>query len=199
MDESVLRAMAKWPAVPNVYGWLRLDRRGNWLLKGDRIANPGITAFIGRNYASDDQGRWFFQNGPQRVFVTLEYTPFVVGISAEGQAVLQAQTGQGVDRVTGAWIDETGSILVRCGAGIGVVNDRDLVRILSMIKDIRGQDAKEDMLGRALDSESRRHATGLYFDYRAHKVPIGRIHAGEVPLKFGFDPAPKPAPGEPEC
>jgi hypothetical protein len=199
MDESVLRAMAKWPAVPNVYGWLTLDRRGNWLLKGDRIANAGITAFIGRNYASDDQGRWFFQNGPQRVFVALQYTPFVVGISAESPAALQAHTGLGVDRVTGAWVDETGSILVRWGAGIGVVDDRDLARILSMITDIRGQDANEDMLARALDPESRRHATGLYFEYMAHKVPIGRIHAGEVALKFGFDPTPRPAPGEPEC
>jgi hypothetical protein len=62
MDPIVIQAMAKWPAVPNVYGWLRLDRRGGWLIKGDRIANAGVTAFIGRNYAADERGRWFFQN-----------------------------------------------------------------------------------------------------------------------------------------
>src|SRR5262245_10851898 len=78
MDDAVVRAMAKWPNVPNVYGWLNLDRRGNWMIKGDRIANEGVTAFIGRNYAPDEQGRWYFQNGPQRVFVTLDYTPFVI-------------------------------------------------------------------------------------------------------------------------
>ncbi|HET8728586.1 MAG TPA: DUF2946 family protein, partial [Alphaproteobacteria bacterium] len=32
MDESVLRAMTKWPNVPAVYGWLQLDQRGNWLI-----------------------------------------------------------------------------------------------------------------------------------------------------------------------
>ena len=27
MDDAVLRSMAKWPNVPDVYGWLSLDRR----------------------------------------------------------------------------------------------------------------------------------------------------------------------------
>jgi len=39
VDEAVLRSIAKWPNVPAVYGWLKLDRRGNWLIKGERIAN----------------------------------------------------------------------------------------------------------------------------------------------------------------
>ena len=58
MDDAVLRSMAKWPNVPAVYGWLRLDRRGNWLLKGERINNPAIVECIGRNYEPDAQGRW---------------------------------------------------------------------------------------------------------------------------------------------
>ena len=57
MDESVLQAIAKWPNVPAVYGWLELDRRGRWLIKGDRIANPAVTGFIGRNYAADERDR----------------------------------------------------------------------------------------------------------------------------------------------
>src|ERR687884_636735 len=77
MDDRVLRGMAKWPNVPAVYGWLGLDRRGNWLLKSEPITNPVITAFISRNYERDGHGRWFFQNGPQRVFVALAYTPHV--------------------------------------------------------------------------------------------------------------------------
>jgi hypothetical protein len=31
--------------------------------------------FIQRNYDHDAQGQWFFQNGPQRVYVELEATP----------------------------------------------------------------------------------------------------------------------------
>ena len=77
MDEIVKQGMAKWPNVPSVYGWLSLDRRGNWLIKGERIANPIVADFIGRNYEHDEKGRWFFQNGPQRVFISLDYTPYV--------------------------------------------------------------------------------------------------------------------------
>jgi len=39
----------------------------------------------------------------------------------------------------------------------------------------------------------------VYFDYAGNRVPIGRIQAGEVAQKFGFDPAPRPAEGEPDC
>jgi len=77
MDEIVARAIAKWPNVPAVYGWLSLDRRGNWAIKGERIRNRLVAEFIARNYGHDAQGRWFFQNGPQRVFVQLAYTPLV--------------------------------------------------------------------------------------------------------------------------
>jgi len=57
MDEIVLRAIAKWPDVPSVYNWLRLDRRGNWLVKGERIGNAAVVEFIGRNYEQDAQRR----------------------------------------------------------------------------------------------------------------------------------------------
>src|SRR5947207_11971409 len=78
MDELVARSLAKWPNVPAVYGWLALDRRGNWRIKGQRISNAALREFIARNYECDAQGRWFFQNGPQRVYVTLAHTPLEV-------------------------------------------------------------------------------------------------------------------------
>ena len=71
MDPMVLRSMAKWPDVPDVYGWLSLDRRGNWLLKGERIGNQALRDFISRNYQPDKRGCWYFQNGPQRVLCDL--------------------------------------------------------------------------------------------------------------------------------
>ena len=37
MDEMVARSLAKWPNVPAVFGWLELDRRGNWRIKGEKI------------------------------------------------------------------------------------------------------------------------------------------------------------------
>jgi hypothetical protein len=58
MDEIVLRGMARWPGVPKVYGWLALDRRGEWRLKNpasgafERVGNRALREFIGRNYAA---------------------------------------------------------------------------------------------------------------------------------------------------
>jgi hypothetical protein len=199
MDPIVIQAMAKWPSVPNVYGWLRLDRRGRWLLKGDRIANTGMTAFIGRNYAADERGRWFFQNGPQRVFVTLEYTPFVVKTAGDASTALETHAGQSIAKISGAWVDGTGSLLLRWAAGLGVLNDRDLTTVSKLFTDLHGKPISDAVLARAFDAEARRHATGVYVDYAGSRVPIGRIQAGEVAQKFGFDPAPKPAEGEPEC
>ena len=49
MDALVARSMAKWPNVPAVYGWLELDRRGSWRIKGERIGHRGLCDFIARN------------------------------------------------------------------------------------------------------------------------------------------------------
>jgi len=191
--------MAKWPDVPNVFGWLQLDRRGNWLIKGERIANTGVTDFIGRNYAEDEQGRWFFQNGPQRVFVELEYTPFVVRTAGDASTALETHIGQPIATVSGAWADDSGSLLLRWGTGVGVLNDRDLATVASLFTDLHGKPISDTLLARAFDTEARRHATGVYVTYGDKRVPVGRIRAGEVAQKFGFDPAPRPAEGEPEC
>ena len=95
MDDIVKQAMLKWPNVPHCYGWLGLDARGNWYMrddgaqaqggftsgapgaKGSRLEHAKLIDFIQRNYACDDAGMWYFQNGPQRVFVELDITPWI--------------------------------------------------------------------------------------------------------------------------
>ena len=124
MDEIVVRSMAKWPDVPEVYGWLSLDRRGNWRIKAEKIGNLALREFIARNYQPDARGRWYFQNGPQRVFVQLAYTPLVVHF--EGDALVDHcgrpfEPGQ-------AYLDEEGSLLIAGKAGISLLDDRDLAR-----------------------------------------------------------------------
>jgi hypothetical protein len=123
MDEMVARSLAKWPNVPAVYGWLALDRRGNWRIKGERIGNAALRDFIGRNYSADERGRWYFQNGPQRVFVDLAYTPLVVHL--EGGALVD-QCGRTFSPVE-TYQDDEGSVLVAGEGGkIALVDDRDL-------------------------------------------------------------------------
>ncbi|MEN9551441.1 MAG: hypothetical protein RI896_1382, partial [Pseudomonadota bacterium] len=66
MDDLVKQAMAKWPNVPDCYGWLGLDERGHWYLrddaaqasgsfqsgaKGSLLRHDKLIEFIHRNYA----------------------------------------------------------------------------------------------------------------------------------------------------
>ena len=58
-------------------------------LADQRASGSAIRAlreFISRNYQADARGRWYFQNGPQRVFVSLAYTPLVIRF--EGEALV---------------------------------------------------------------------------------------------------------------
>jgi hypothetical protein len=196
MDDSVLRALAKWPDVPAAYGWLALDRRGNWSIKGERIGNPALVDFIGRNYGHDERGRWFFQNGPQSVFVRLEYTPYVLrtGRAASG-LTLRTHTGMPA-WPRAAWLDDAGSLLVAFGDSVGVVHGHDLAETLSFLRDARGAALPDDAL-EALLQASEAPAVVLAMD--GGTVPVGRIEATALPERFGFDPEPRPAPGEPEC
>jgi len=124
MDEIVARSLAKWPNVPAVYGWLELDRRGNWLIKGSRITNHALREFIARNYECDERGRWYFQNGPQRVFVKLAYTPFVA--HHDGQRLVDHCGGELEALET--FLDDEGSVLIRGSRGVALLDDRDLER-----------------------------------------------------------------------
>ena len=203
MDEIVIRAMQKWPSVPNVFGWLRLDRRGNWLSRAasratasrlfDRISNAAVIEFIGRNYAHDGTGRWFFQNGPQRVFVTLEYTPFVYRLRGDRES-LETHTGLAAAEVRGAWIDDAGMLVVETELGPGVLLDRDLPTLLDRIETASGPASEESLA--ALTAGA---LPDLTLDLGLRRIPLSAIVAAEVPARFGFDADPRPAPGEPEC
>lgn len=125
MDEIVARSLAKWPNVPAVYGWLSLDRRGQWRIKGERIANVALREFIARNYESDPQGRWFFQNGPQRVYVRLDYTPLVVHF--EGEALLDHRGRPFSPKAM--FLDDLGSVVCAGEGTAALVDDRDLARL----------------------------------------------------------------------
>jgi hypothetical protein len=124
MDALVAQAMAKWPNVPAVYGWLSLDRRGNWRIKGERIANQALRDFISRNYESDSAGRWYFQNGPQRVYVTLDYTPLVVHYDGDE---LRDHCGRPF-AARETYLDDEGSVLLAGEDTVALLDDRDLAR-----------------------------------------------------------------------
>lgn len=97
MDESVKAAMARWPDVPGVDGFLRLDADGRWHIPDGRVSHPSFVEFINRNYEHDrDSGRWYFQNGPQRVWATPDATAVIVTAAAIVNGVVAATTHHGL-------------------------------------------------------------------------------------------------------
>lgn len=197
MDDIVLRGMAKWPNVPAVYGWLSLDRRGQWHIKGESIGNPIVSAFISRNYERDRNGCWFFQNGPQRVFVALEYTPLVYrAVSAENAPLaLESHTRARVTSVTGAWVDENGALLIETEQGIGLVDDRDLESLLPAFIDTNGNALPEDALGELMQLLQQDREAPLWLKYGESNVKVEPVQSEAVPARFGFTAQPA-APGE---
>ncbi len=148
MDEIVLKSLAKWPNVPHCYGWLGLDARGDWYMrddraqaagpfaaadggnrqsKGSRLQHDGLIAFIQRNYAADASGQWFFQNGPQRVYVALEATPWIWRLRDDGPAGIHvaAHSGQQTE-VRRCLLDEAGRVYLVTPMGVGLVHSQDV-------------------------------------------------------------------------
>lgn len=140
MDDIVKAALRKWPNVPHCYGWLALDARGQWFMrderiqragpfprvKGSRIDHPKLLEFIGRNYDHDEAGCWFFQNGPQRVYVELEAAPWVWRLAGDdGVAGLTSHTGVAAS-VHSTWLDERGRLFVDTERGLGIVHTQDM-------------------------------------------------------------------------
>ena len=140
MDEIVEAALRKWPNVPHCYDWLALDARGDWYMrderiqaagpypkvKGSRILHEKLLGFIQRNYACDPEGCWFFQNGPQRVYVELECTPWVWRVDRlpTGGWAVSSHTGRPAQALS-SWLDETGRLFLHADLGFGLVHSLD--------------------------------------------------------------------------
>jgi len=200
MDEIVLRAMRRWPDVPAVYGWLNLDRRGNWSIKGERVTHPGLQQFIARNYVSDAHGRWFFQNGPQRVFVTLAYAPYVYRTRALAGALvgLTAHTGVEARTPRAAWLDEQGTVLVQSELGLGTIHDLDLGELARCVHTADSAGGEDDALEQLLTAVGSRARLGQ-LSLAGALLPLSPIRSVEVPSRFGYVLNPRPAAGEAEC
>jgi hypothetical protein len=199
MDKIVARAIAKWPNVPAVYGWLSLDRRGNWAIKGERIRNRLVAEFIARNYDHDEQGRWFFQNGPQRVFVQLAYTPLVYRTGPGDDLTFVSHTGQPAEQVRQVWLDEQGALLIETELGIGVLHDQDLWEALAHLTLRDGTPLPESALEQYFDEDAVVAAPPAQLQTPSGSAPLSTIRAAAVAQRFRFDPDPRPAPGDPEC
>ncbi|WP_076593496.1 DUF2946 family protein [Herminiimonas arsenitoxidans] len=197
MDAIVAQALAKWPNVPHCYGWLALDARGNWRMRnehaqqnnlpGDKIVHLALIGFINRNYACDEQGRWYFQNGPQRVYVDLEVTPYIAHTEPAHGFVLQ--TGQHLLNIEAAYLSDQGRLFLQSNDGIALLDDRDMAQCLSQLRLNDSAIADEQLLAWLEQGGTSGHVTLQYAD---KEVSVNYIADAAVSEQFHFVRLPRP-------
>ena len=204
MDEQVLRSLIKWPNVPDCYGWLALDRRGQWRmvdeyaqqhhLPGKLIDHVALNEFISRNYASDMAGRYFFQNGPQRVFITLAATPWIVRIiPSESSAQMMTQCHSQMTP-SGALSDEQGNIYIVGSTQQTVFQDIEnqpfAVKVMPAVALLHDHDL--DHFSELATLREEACSFGGSWTWHGQLLPLDPIHSDELSQRFGFIQHPAP-------
>jgi hypothetical protein len=150
---------------------------------GEPIRHDALLGFINRNYECDELGQWFFQNGPQRVYVELVYTPWVVRLAEDGDSGLLGLTDQAGQRFepAAAYCDDEGGVLFADAAEpprIAVLHDHDL--------DLFADHAELDA-----DWQMGQMAQTGRFEWRADRMlALQAIRRAEVAGRFGFVASP---------
>ena len=205
MDELVRQALAKWPDVPDCTGWLALDARGRWRIgeaeAGPRksITNAAMNAYISRNYVAHERA-WIFQNGPQRVFVELEYTPYVWRLQPRegGGWSLVAHTGQAMVP-SSVWLDDAGRFLVGATGeagepAIGVVHDHDTALVAELLCDVNGEALDDEAIAQLSSADPADGGPSPQLRWTSGDdtllLPLRRIAAQDVASRFDFEPRP---------
>jgi hypothetical protein len=170
MDDIVKAAMSKWPKVPHCYAWLALDARGNWRMRderaqalnlaGDTIRNSALQQFITRNYEVDAQGCWYFQNGPQKVYVDLEATPYIVQLLPTQQWRLH--TGDLMEMPEQAYLLEDGNMVIQAKKQLAQIDDRDLFDAIGLLR-LNGEILSDDQLSAIIETKNCEGALSLHW------------------------------------
>ncbi|WP_137174685.1 DUF2946 family protein [Massilia sp. HP4] len=193
MDDIVKQAMAKWPNVPHCYGWLALDARGGWRMRdeaaqradaaGDRLNNEKLVGFINRNYLHDERGNWYFQNGPQRVYVNLEATPFIARTDPQQGLVLQ--TGQALADIERVLLSDAGALVFVAGEVVAQLDDRDVAQVLGLLE-LDGAAASDEAVMGWLE-----HGAGtLLLPWNGKRLAVEQIDGDDLQETFGFNRMP---------
>lgn len=194
MDQVVAQAMLKWPNVPHCYGWLGLDARGAWRMRdeqtqrqnqpGDKIMHTALIGFINRNYSADEQGCWYFQNGPQRVYVDLALTPYIAHTDPTQGFILQ--TGEVMATIESVMMTDQGRLLLTAPGQVAAIDDRDLAQCLADLR-INGEIISDEAI---LEWITAPHQT-LTWQRPGIALPVTHITTENIAKHFGFVPQPR--------
>ena len=198
MDEQVLRSLVKWPNVPDCYGWLALDRRGQWRMRDEFnqqhhlpcqvIVLQALKEFVSRNYARDSQWMYFFQNGPQRVFITLDATPWVVRIIPSDQGIRLLTQCQSSLEPTAALSDENGNIYIvgKVTQTIYEDSDRGKFSIQESKSVALLHDHDLDLFSELASLREEACSFGGSWNWHGKQLPLDPIHSSELATRFHY-------------
>ncbi len=148
-DHFIQASLDKWPNVPTLYGWLSLTRDGQWRLHpktpvlnatthahepGESISSPGLIRFLNSYYFEDENGAWFFQNGPQRVYVALSAAPWILHLDTSNTSGLITHTGKTIEKIHAWYLDEEGLFYAQTDKGFALVIGRDVAALITYLQ-----------------------------------------------------------------
>lgn len=183
MDDTLAAALQRWPNVPACYGWLSLDRRGHWRLQDERITHAGLIAFLNTYYRADEAGNWLVDNSPQRVYLHLDYLPWVVRLQPDGSFI--THTGRTTAARGAVLVNEDGCIVLDTAIGPALLHDLDLPDFLAALCGADGRPAAEDDLLALMGGDAGKRVLW-------HGHIVQPVRSTELPARFGFQRAPSP-------
>ena len=154
------------------FGWLKLDGRGSWWIKNKRIENPKLISFINSNYFSDDDGRYYFQNGNQRVFVSLAVAPYILRFSEKEIGRLISHNGLLISKICEIWLNADNRIFFNCENVVGVLDDRETFEFYDMLTDNRGDKISQKQNKGMDDYKLSGGIFPFFFNYGDNRHPI---------------------------
>jgi hypothetical protein len=165
-------------------------------LPGQVITHRALNEFISRNYACDSLGRYFFQNGPQRVFITLDATPWIVRITpSENGLELISQCNNPIE-ASGALSDEKGNIYI-----FGKVTQ--LTYKEKNVEQFSKEDCQTvallhdhdlDHFSRLAKLHEEACSFGGSWEWQGKQLPLDPIHSEELAARFKFITRPSDLP-----
>ena len=183
---------SNWPTTQDAFGWLSLDPRGYWRIKGKRIDNPNLIEFINKNYESDKHGRYFFQNGNQRVFVNLTIAPFVIRVIDVNPLQFITHTGVLIQKIDRIWFDKKKmNFILKTGSVFGSIDDRDLSHVYNTLINSTGSRLSESEQQHATNDNENLLPVDMFLDYKGKKL---RIATADNDAEFGNHFIQKPSP-----
>lgn len=204
MDEQVLQSLIKWPNVPDCFGWLALDRRGQWRMRdefaqlhelpGQAIVHAALNEFISRNYISDALGRYFFQNGPQRVYISLAATPWVGRIiPSERGLQIMTQCNSPIEPSL-ALSDEHGNIYIVGLIHQTIYQNLDQVQFEKKYCESVAllHDHDLDQFSELAKLQEEVCSFGGSWSWHGKQLPLEPIHSEELASRFAYVTQPSP-------